>query len=163
MNRLKQREEAKDALGEYLEEISPFFKKEVYFHFLNYTPLIAVKLTEEQLQTLNKNDEIFILVVRELDSLKNNYWITSPFERGFVYSDNPSKNYFRWMELHGEMKSTSMLKRKINTWDEQYDKTIGQMLNECFGSQYTYYLLNPSPSFPTISRTLNFSKRGFMQ
>jgi hypothetical protein len=157
-------EEAKDALGEYLEEISPFFKKENKLsYFLNYTPLIAVKLTEEQLQTLNKNDEIFILVVRELDSLKNNYWITSPFERGFVYSDTPSKKYFRWMELHGEMKSISMLKMNINTWDEQYDKTIGQMLNNCFGSQYTYYLLNPSPSFPTTTRTLNFSKRGFMQ
>lgn len=157
-------EEAKDALGEYLVEISPFFKKEMELsYFLNYTPLIAVKLTEEQLQTLNKNDEIFILVVGELYRNVNKYWITSPFERGFVYSHNPSKNYLQWRELHGEMKSTSMLKERINRWGEQYDKTIGQMLNECFGSQYTYYLLNPSPSFSTISRTLNFSKRGFMQ
>ena len=154
-------EEAKNALGEYLENISPMPNKDNEWVDVveHYAPLIEEKLTEERLQTLNKKDKKFILVVWGDRINKHNHFITSQFENGFVFTTSPSKNYFRWMELHGKEESIRILKGEIKSWDESADKTIGQMLNEVFPPiAYDYYLLTEA----TTPRTLNFSRSGFL-
>ena len=160
-------EEAKTALAEYLERISPMFKQDNELTSIeNYAPLIEEKLTEEKLQTLNKKDRMFIIVFLGngnygLDTEGFNYWIASPYQNGFVFVENPSEQYGSWVKIESKWEKMKWMKRRMGRWPS--NKTIGDMLNEAFSSSYTYYLLNPSPSFSTISRTLNFSKRGFMQ
>ena len=161
-------EEAKTALAEYLGRISPMFKQDNELTSIeNYAPLIEEKLTEERLQTLNKTDRMFIIVFLGngkygLDTEGFNYWIASPFQKGFVYFENPSKEYSSWVKIESKWEKLRKIIIQTGVWNEQYDKTIGEMLNEAFGSSYSYYLLNLSALYPTITRTLNFSRRGFL-
>ena len=173
-------EEAKNALAEYLDDISPMFETNMDWTPLElFAPLIEVKLTKERLQTLNKKEMRFILVKYTRDERNiSNYWIASPFQNGFVYFEQPSKERRRWAEwaewydnaihngVHPKDAQREKLKRirgRMSRWDEQYNKSIGEMLNEAFGSSYSYYLLKPSAPLSPIPRTLNFSKRGFLR
>jgi hypothetical protein len=159
-------EEAKTALAEYLGRISPMFKQDNELTSIeNYAPLIEEKLTEEKLQTLNKKDRMFIIVFLGngnygLDTEGFNYWIASPFQNGFVFFENPSEQYSSWVKIESKWEKLKRIISRMGRWHS--NKTIGDMLNEAFSSSYTYYLLNPSALAPSNSRTLNFSRRGFL-
>jgi hypothetical protein len=161
-------EEAKNALVNYLgEQISPMSKKDsgriTYDVVEHYAPLIAEKLTEERLQTLNKNDRMFILVVWG-DGINNNtYYIISPFENGFLYAVSPSQRYFRYMKKYSEKETMLKFEDNLGVWREGgYEKPIGQILNEVFPQlTYGFYLLTEETNMRLL-RTLNFSRSGFL-
>ena len=162
-------EEAKTALGEYLENISHIFKQDNELTSIeNYAPYIEGKLTEERLQTLNKNDRMFIIVFLGngnygLDTEGFNYWIASPFQNGFVFFENPSKQYGSWVKIESKWEKLREIIRPMSSLYSDSDNTIIKMLNEAFSSSYTFYLMNPSALAPSITQTLNFSRRGFLQ
>ena len=160
-------EEAKNALVNYLgEQISPMSKKDsgriTYDVVEHYAPLIAEKLTEERLQTLNKNDRMFILVVSG-DGINNNtYYIISPFENGFLYAVSPSQRYSRYMKKYSEKETMLKFEENLGVWREGYEKPIGQILNEVFPPfTYGFYLLTEETN-RRLPRTLNFSRNGFI-
>ena len=129
------REEAKNALAEYLgEQISPMFKQNNELTSIeNYAPYIEEKLTEEKLQTLNKKDRMFIIVFLGngnygLDTDGFHYWIASPFQNGFVYFVNPSNGYSSWKKIESKWEKLRLIIRQMRVWDEPYDKSISEML-----------------------------------
>mgnify|MGYP005998249735 CR=1 FL=1 len=169
-------EEATKALAEYLDDISPIFENDMDLPpLVMFAPLIEVKLTEEKLQKLNKKDRLFILVMKFGEDA--NYWIASPFQNGFVYFQQLFKTRRRWAEwrkwyddaihngVHPKDAQSDKLMRissRIDNWPEPYNKSIGEALNEAFGSRFSYYLLKSSAPLSPKSRTLNFSRSGFL-
>ncbi len=167
-------EEAKTALAEYLDDCSPMFKTNMDLPPLElFAPLIEVKLTKERLQTLNKKEMLFILVKNKNDKYKD-WWIASPSQNGFVYFQK-NRRWAEWAELYdnaihngvhpkdAQRQKLKVIRSRMSRWTEQYNKSIGEMLNEAFGSSFSYYLLKPSAPLSPKSRTINFSRGGFYE
>lgn len=167
---MESKSEAKDILLEYLEKMMPIMEEEgrgygwpymVQSDF--YEPFITETLTTEKLDKLNKIDNYIILVVG--DSIEN-YWILAPYKNGFAWV-NKSKIQ-RIGKIWGRDEGLEMWRKKANKIMSNYVKrtsfevrTLREILYEGLRpSGKTFYLLTPSVSSP--SRTLNFSRSGFL-
>ena len=183
---MESKSEAKYILFEYLEQMMPMmvgrwrrakneriksggagwpFGVEGVF----YEPFITEKLTKEKLDELNKLDNHIILVIdadRDIDrAIAVNYWIIAPYKMGFVWVNKSNiknmgkewgkiRDYERW-----RLESKELISDYTNKTYDALRNIVYQGLNP---KNKTFYLLNPSALAPTITRTLNFSRSGFL-
>ncbi len=168
--------DAKDILLEYLEQMMPVMEtnmvkefmgeKEVQYVF--YEQFISEKLTMDKLDKMDKLDDQIILVVDwvgEFGEEKNkNYWILAPYYDGFVWVNKSKiKNMSKlWRNFQGLERWRKDSLTHFGNYVKK-GKTLRQMLNVGFEATIkTFYLLNHSTSRSTITRTLNFSRGGFL-
>lgn len=151
-----------------------------------YEPFITEKLTKEKLDKINKTDNnIFIVVDGGGDFAEwgdVNYWILAPYKTGFVWVNrgNIKTMGIGWGEMltqeetawfynlkdknEGEYEELERWRKFAKSQISNYHKnlsTLRQILYEGLNPKdKAFYILNPSVSSP--SRTLNFSRRGFL-
>jgi hypothetical protein len=178
---MESKAEAKDILSEYLEQMLPMIEdklkdigrgEEVQYVF--YEPFISEKLTKDRLAQLNKLDNHIILVVNWSgdfgEEKHRNYWIIAPYKKGFAWVN---KLYVRdlcrmWREIGVDGITEEELLQARDEISEvisdfvSVQSTLSEIVNDGLNqSGKTFYLLKPSVSRSTITRTLNFSRSGF--